>query len=47
MSNWQTGTGRDQAQAAFEEFMSNATSYNTALSEASESIATAITNYAF
>lgn len=47
MGNWQTGTGREQAQSAFEEFLSNSQSYKGKLSEASESISTAIANYSF
>ena len=47
MSNWQTGTGREQAQAAFDDFMSNAAAYKAKLAEASQSISTAITNYKF
>lgn len=47
MENWQVGTGRDQAQAAFEDFMSNAQTYKAKLSEVSESISTALANYSF
>ena len=47
MNNWQTGTGREQAQSAFEDFIANSQSYKTKLQEASESISNAIKNYSF
>ena len=45
MSNWQAGTGRNNAEAAFEEFMNSADKYKTILQEVSDSIADAIKNY--
>ena len=47
MENWTVGTGRDKAQAAFEDFISNSQKYREILSEASESISSAIANYSF
>ena len=45
MSNWQAGTGRNNAEAAFEKFMNSADKYKTILQEVSDSIADAIKNY--
>ena len=45
MANWQAGTGRNNAEAAFEEFMKSADTYKNILADVSDSIAEAIKNY--
>lgn len=45
MDNWQAGPGRNNAEGAFAEFMSNANKYKQTLEEVSRSIATALSNY--
>ncbi len=45
MINWQSGTGRNQAQEAFEDFMDKTKNYKQILEEVSGSIATALQNY--
>ena len=45
MSNWQEGTGRNNAETAFEEFKDNADKYKEILAEVSNSIADALKNY--
>lgn len=45
MDNWQAGPGRNNAEGAFSEFMSNANKYKQTLEEVSRSIATALSNY--
>jgi len=45
MGNWQAGTGRNNAEAAFEEFMQSADKYKQILADVSDSIADAIKNY--
>ena len=47
MDNWQAGPGRNQADAAFAEFMNNATKYKQILEDVSRSITTALANYQF
>jgi hypothetical protein len=45
MANWQAGTGRNNAEAAFEEFMQSADKYKSILADVSDSITEAIKNY--
>lgn len=45
MDNWQAGPGRNNAEGAFNEFMSNATKYKQTLEDVSRSITTALRNY--
>ena len=45
MDNWQAGYGRDRADSAFAEFMSNSNKYKTTLEEVSQSITDALKNY--
>ena len=45
MANWQAGPGRNNAEGAFAEFMSNSTKYKQTLEDVSRSIATALSNY--
>lgn len=45
MSNWQQGTGRNNAEAAFEDFMKSADKYKSILQDVSDSIAEALKNY--
>ena len=45
MDNWQAGPGRNNAEGAFSEFMSNANKYRQTLEDVSRSIATALSNY--
>ena len=45
MNNWTMGPGRDQARASFEHFVTHSKDYINLLSEASQSIATALKNY--
>jgi len=45
MGNWQAGTGRNNAEAAFDEFMQSADKYKGILMDVSDSIADAIKNY--
>lgn len=47
MDNWQEGPGRNNADAAFAEFMNNATKYKEILEDVSRSITTALANYQF
>lgn len=47
MDNWTAGTGRDNAQGAFDEFVANARKYKNILTETSEHIAAALKNYTF
>ena len=47
MDNWQAGPGRNNAEGAFGEFMSNANRYKQTLEEVSRSITTALANYQF
>ena len=45
MDNWTAGIGRNNADSAFNDFMSNADKYKQILTDVSESIATALKNY--
>ena len=45
MDNWQAGPGRNNAEGAFAEFMSNAKKYKQTLEDVSRSITTALSNY--
>jgi hypothetical protein len=45
MGNWQAGTGRNNAESVFEEFMQSADKYKQILQDVSDSIADAIKNY--
>ena len=45
MDNWQAGPGRNNAEGAFSEFMSNANKYKQTLEDVSGSIVTALSNY--
>lgn len=45
MDNWQAGPGRNNAEGAFAEFMSNSNKYKQTLEDVSGSIATALSNY--
>ena len=45
MDNWQAGPGRNNAEGAFSEFMSNAKKYKQILEDVSASITTALSNY--
>ena len=45
MDNWQAGPGRNNAESAFAEFMSNANKYKQTLEDVSRSITTALSNY--
>ncbi len=45
--NWVVGTGRNKADQAFSEFLNNSSKYRETLSEVSQSITEAITNYNF
>jgi hypothetical protein len=47
MENWTVGTGREQAQEAFESFLANSNRYKETLSNVSGSITQALTNYNF
>lgn len=47
MDNWTVGTGRENAQQAFNEFLSKSKSYEETLNSVSASIATALENYVF
>lgn len=47
MDNWTAGTGRENAQEAFDEFIQNSNKYKETLATASASINTAIENYTF
>lgn len=47
MNNWTAGTGRDAAQGAFEDFLTNSSKYREKLAEVSNTIAQAIQNYSF
>ncbi len=47
MDNWQEGTGRDNAQAAFDEFIDSSNKYKSVLEDVSQSIAEALRNYQF
>ena len=44
MDNWQAGPGRNNAEGAFSEFMSNANKYKQTLEDVSGSIVTALSN---
>ena len=45
MENWQAGPGRNNAEGAFAEFMTNASKYKQTLEDVSRSITTALSNY--
>ena len=45
MDNWKAGFGRENAEAAFNDFMNNANKYKTILEDVSRSITDAIRNY--
>lgn len=45
MENWTAGTGRDNAQSAFDSFVSNANVYKQTLTDVSSNITTALQNY--
>lgn len=47
MNNWQQGTGKENAQQAFDQFISSSKTYKETLSSVSQSIATALSNYSF
>ena len=47
MDNWTAGTGRDSAQAAFDNFLNNSSRYKETLNSVSSSITQAIQNYTF
>lgn len=47
MDNWTQGTGRENAQEAFDSFINNSNQYKETLSTVSTSITTAIQNYTF
>lgn len=47
MDNWTAGTGRDSAQSAFDEFVSNARKYKDILTDTSDHITAALKNYTF
>lgn len=47
MQNWTKGTGRDNAQTAFDSFLSNVNKYKEILSEVSSNITKALQNYRF
>lgn len=47
MDNWLMGTGRDVAQGAFDDFVSNAKKYKNTLFDVSQSIKSALNNYSF
>ena len=47
MSNWQMGTGRDNAESAFEEFIEGSKKYKAILEGVSQSITEALRNYQF
>lgn len=47
MENWQSGPGRDNAQNAFDSFISNVSQYKQTLAEVSANINTALQNYMF
>lgn len=45
--NWSLGTGRDRAQTAFDAFISNSRKYKETLTQVSENVRKAISNYNF
>ena len=45
MGNWQVGTGRNNAENAFSEFMANSNKYKEVLEDVSNSITDALKNY--
>ena len=45
MDNWKAGFGRENAEAAFNDFMNNANKYKTILEDVSRSLTDAIRNY--
>lgn len=47
MDNWTAGTGRENADSAYREFISNVRRYQNNLTEVSESITSALKNYTF
>ncbi len=47
MGNWLAGTGRNEAENAFESYMSNVKKYKETLSEVSDNITNALNNYNF
>ena len=47
MDNWTMGTGRENAQEAFDTFISNSNKYKETLSNVSSSISTSVQNYSF
>ena len=47
MSNWLAGPGRNEAESAFESYMSNIKKYKETLSEVSNNITSALQNYDF
>lgn len=47
MQNWTAGTGRDNAQSAFDTFLTNVNQYKQTLSEVSSNIDKALRNYTF
>ena len=47
MDNWTSGTGRENAQSAFDKFLSNSNQYKETLNNVSNSITQAIKNYQF
>lgn len=47
MDNWQAGTGRNNAQVAFDEFIAKANMYKQTLSDVSTNITKALQNYTF
>lgn len=47
MENWQSGTGRENAQSAFDMFNNSVAQYKQTLAEVSANITTALQNYTF
>lgn len=47
MNNWQAGTGRENAEQAFSDFMSKSNKYTEVLGQVSQSISDAIKNYTY
>ena len=47
MGNWLAGAGRNEAESAFESYMSNVKKYKQTLSEVSDNITSALQNYNF
>ena len=47
MSNWTAGTGRENAQGAFDTFVANAKKYKDTLADVSSQVANALKNYSF